>query len=299
MDTHSSDTATGHSPAGRTGQAPTDRADLAPVEVRHLIQQWNTLDELLAGLKKDDWTTQTALPGWSVRDVVAHVAGTEHMLSGEPVPDVELPASVREYVHNPIGELNEKFVQETRSMAVEDVLEDFREAVAERTRQLAEMSAADLEAETGSPVGRVPYRRFMGVRVFDCWVHEDDIRQAVGMQHHLGTDVGRFALGEIVRALPRIVGKNAGAPEGARVRFRVPGEADTDLSLNTDVVVDGRAALAEADSAVQPTVELVFDTPTFVRAATGRITAEPGNGVQVNGDDQLGRAILRSMAFTI
>ena len=281
--------------------APSTSSDsTAPVEVRHLIQQWNTLDELLAGLKKDDWTTQTALPGWTVRDVVAHLAGTEHMLSGEPVPDVELPASAREYVHNPIGELNEKFVQETRSMAVEDVLEDFREAVAERTEQLAEMSAAELEAETDSPVGRVPYRQFMGVRVFDCWVHEDDIRQAVGMQHHLGTAAGQFAFGEIVRALPRIVGKKAGAPEGARVRFRVTGDADTDLSLNTDVVVvNGRATLTDVDGTAQPTVELVFDTPTFVRAATGRITAEPGNGVEVSGDEELGRAILGSMAFTM
>src|SRR5690625_1492910 len=103
---------------------PTDPATssegTAPEEVRHLIQQWHSLDELLAGLKKDDWTAQTALPGWTVRDVVAHVAGTEHMLSGEPVPDVELPESAREYVHNPIGELNEKFVQEKRSLAGPD-----------------------------------------------------------------------------------------------------------------------------------------------------------------------------------
>ena len=171
---------------------------------------------------------------------------------------------------------------------------------AERTEQLAEMSAAELKAETDSPIGRVPYRRFMGIRVFDCWVHEDDIRQAVGMQHHLGTDAGQFALGEIVRALPRIVGKKAGAPEGARVRFRVTGDADTDLSLNTDVVVvNGRATLTDVDGTAQPTVELVFDTPTFVRAATGRITAEPGNGVEVSGDEELGRAILGSMAFTM
>lgn len=271
----------------------------APEEVRHLIQQWHSLDELLAGLKKDDWTAATALPGWAVRDVVAHVAGTEHMLSGEPVPDVELPASAHEYVHNPIGELNEKFVQETRSLAVEDVLEDFREAVAERTEQLAEMTAEELDAETDSPVGRVPYRRFMGVRVFDCWIHEDDIRNAVGMQHNLGTEAGHFALGEIVRALPRIVGKNAGAPEGARVRFRVTADPDPGLTLDTDVVVDGRAALADVDGSVQPTVELVFDTPTFVRAATGRLTAEPGVGVQIDGDEELGRAILGSMAFTI
>ncbi len=280
---------------------PTDdsSATEAPIEVRHLIQQWNQLDELLAGLKKDDWTTPTALPGWTVRDVVAHVAGTEHMLSGEPVPDIELSESALAHVHNPIGELNEKFVEEARSLAVEDAFEDFREAITLRTEQLAEMSPADLEAETDSPVGRVPYRRFMGVRVFDCWVHEDDIRVALGMQHNLGSGPGRYALGEIVNALPRIVGKNAGAPDGARVRFRVLPGVDTDLDLAADVVVDGRAALTDVDDAVEPTVELVFDSPTFVRAASGRISAAPGSGVEVRGDEALGRAILGAMVFTI
>ncbi|MDV8000798.1 maleylpyruvate isomerase family mycothiol-dependent enzyme [Rhodococcus sp. IEGM 1408] len=290
MDTESRDAAT---------EVPAGSAVEAPDEVRHLIQQWKRLDELLAGLKKDDWTAPTALPGWTVRDVAAHVAGTEHMLAGEPVPDIELPPSAREYVHNPIGELNEKFVQEARALAVEDAFADFREVIAERTRQLAEMNAEDLEAPTDSPVGSVPYRRFMGVRVFDCWVHEDDIRQALGMKHHLGSDSGRFALEEVVLALPRIVGKKAGAPDGARVRFRVTGEAATDLPLATDVVVDGRAALADVDDTAPPTAELVFDTPTFVRAATGRITAEPGDGVELRGDVDLGRAILASMAFTI
>lgn len=291
MDTNSPDAATDAPAAEPAGQAPE--------EIRHLIQQWKRLDELLAGLKRDDWIAPTPLPGWTVRDVVAHVAGTEHMLAGETVPDIELPASAREYVLNPIAELNEKFVQEARPLAVEDAFEDFRDVVAERTEQLSEMSAADLEAETDSPVGRVPFRRFMGVRVFDCWIHEDDIRQAIGMQHHLGGDIGRFAVGEIVNALPRIVGKKAAAPDGSRVRFRVTGEAGTDLPLATDVVVDGRAALADVDDTAQPTVELVFDTPTFVRAATGRIVAEPGSGVEISGDEELGRTILGSLAFTI
>lgn len=119
------------------------------------------------------------------------------------------------------------------------------------------------------------------------------------MQHHLGSGPGRFALDEIVRSLPRTVGKKAGAPDGARVRFRVTGEADTDLPMAVDVVVDGRAALADVDDSAAVTAELVFDTPTFVRAATGRIAADAGNGVEISGDRDLSYSILRSMAFTI
>ncbi|MCT1712933.1 hypothetical protein M3B38_13315, partial [Dietzia cinnamea] len=54
-----------------------------------------------------------------------------------------------------------------------------------------------------------------------------------------------------------------------------------------------------APHAARPTVELVFDTATFVRATTGRITAAPGDGVEISGDEDLGRAILGSLAFTI
>ena len=277
----------------------------------------------------EDWTRPTALPGWTVRDVIAHVAGIEHLLAGEPVPDVELPPASRAHVRNRIGELNEKYVQRARALTIEDAFADFREVVARRSDQLARMTDADLDARMDSPVGRVPYRHFLGVRVFDCWVHEDDIRHALGMPHDLGGGSGRFAVGEIVRALPRIVGKQAGAPDGARVRFRVTGADDSDLPMTTDVVVvDGRASLAHtslggasavpadptarpapdtgvepadrtAETAPEPTAELVFETPTFVRAATGRTTAEPGRGVELHGDRDLARAVLGSMAFTV
>ena len=47
-----------------------------------LFASWDSIAALLAGLSEDEWRTATALPGWDVHDVVAHMAGTESMLLG-------------------------------------------------------------------------------------------------------------------------------------------------------------------------------------------------------------------------
>ncbi|MDQ3469610.1 MAG: maleylpyruvate isomerase family mycothiol-dependent enzyme, partial [Actinomycetota bacterium] len=71
---------------------------------------WSRLDDLLAGLDDDAWSTPTALPGWDVKDVAAHVVGTEAMLLGEAVPDVAIDRAERPHVRNDIGDFNERWI---------------------------------------------------------------------------------------------------------------------------------------------------------------------------------------------
>ena len=52
-----------------------------------LFASWNAIDRLLAELPEISWHTPTPLPGWAVRDVVAHISGTESMLLGIPPHD--------------------------------------------------------------------------------------------------------------------------------------------------------------------------------------------------------------------
>jgi len=41
-----------------------------------LSEQWAALDDVLSTVEGDAWLTPTALPGWTVRDVVSHIIGT-------------------------------------------------------------------------------------------------------------------------------------------------------------------------------------------------------------------------------
>jgi hypothetical protein len=47
---------------------------------------WSSTADLLDDLTDAQWDTPTDLPGWSVRDAVAHMIGTERMLAGDPTP---------------------------------------------------------------------------------------------------------------------------------------------------------------------------------------------------------------------
>ena len=50
--------------------------------VAALGEVWTSLGDLLAELDDAQWRLPSPLPGWSVQDNVAHIVGTEAMLSG-------------------------------------------------------------------------------------------------------------------------------------------------------------------------------------------------------------------------
>ena len=149
-----------------------------------------------------------------------------------------------------------------------------------------------------SPIGEVPYRDFMRVRVFDSWMHEQDVRRALDRPGHLDGPVVDCALERFEVALGAIVGKRAAAPDGSSVVFRTAGGADRVFP----VVVEGRARLVDpADAPDSPTVRIDLPFETFVALGGGRwdlAEAEAAGGLTVTGDEELGRAVLSKMGFT-
>ena len=83
-------------------------------------------------------------------------------------------------MRNDIGRFNEAWVVAMADDAPADVLEHFRSRVAGRTEALAATTDESWEAVGFTPAGQDTYGRFMRIRVFDCWLHEQDIRDAVG-----------------------------------------------------------------------------------------------------------------------
>ncbi|HSL56639.1 MAG TPA: maleylpyruvate isomerase family mycothiol-dependent enzyme, partial [Acidimicrobiales bacterium] len=179
--------------------------------IQQLEHEWRTVDELCASLTDDEWDTPTDLPGWTVRDNVAHMIGTERMLAGDPAPAATAPG---EHVRNPIGEANEAWVAHYRDRPGAEVLEEFRQVTAARLATLRAMSPDDWAKEGFTPEGPGPYAKFMAIRVFDCWEHEQDIRRAVGRPGHLEGPIAEMAIDKVVASAGYVVGKKAGAPEG-------------------------------------------------------------------------------------
>lgn len=260
-----------------------------------LSEEWDALFELADQLAPDEWQRETSCPGWTVKDQVSHILGTESMLLGRPAPDVDISHRTGQ-LRNDIARFNEVWVESYRPRPPAEVLADLRAVVGERRAQLDGMDQADFDAESFTPAGADTYGRFMRIRVMDTWFHEQDIREAVGRPGHLEGLAPSTAMSEVMAALGYVVGKKAGAPPGSSVRFVLTGPVATTM----EVEVNERARLVDA-LAGEPTVTLTLPGERFLRMAGGRV-ADPERcvgEVEMSGDLELGAAIVRNMAFTI
>jgi len=233
-----------------------------------------------------------------VQDNVAHMIGTERMLSGEQpeAPAVEGAPHVR----NDIGKANEQWIASYRNMSGAAVLDEFRAVTARRLDALRALSADDWDREGFTPEGPGPYRLFMAIRVFDCWYHDQDIREAIDAPGYLVGAVADMSLARIPpKGLPYVVGKKAGAPPDTTVVFDVAGVPP--MVSTVQVPPEGRAVLLDAPPS-SPTVTLAMDRRTFARLAGGRWSGDQARAqgeVRVDGDQELGNRIVDNMAFTI
>lgn len=259
-----------------------------------LAEVWDSLAELGRTLTDEDWQRETPCPGWPVSAQYAHMIGTESMLLGRDNPKVD--AGRPEHVRNDIGGFNEVWVVALTGSSREEVLGQFAEVTEARKKALAQMDEDSFSEPSWTPVGQADYRRFMQIRVFDCWVHEQDIRDGVGRPGHESGPVAEQSVDEIVRAIGFIVGKKAGAPTGASVRFVLTGPVSRTIDVS---VVEGRARAVDALEG-PPTVTLEMESPVFTRLACGRMTPQAAAGsLSLSGDEDLGGRVLDSLAFTI
>jgi len=261
-----------------------------------LFASWDDIDALLDGLADKQWQAQTPLPGWTVHDVAAHVIGTESMLQGAATPDADVDISTLEHVRNDIGVLNERWVRELRGVSAADMLSKFRATTAQRREALSAMADADWNQVTATPAGPDTYGRFMRVRVFDCWMHEHDIRDALGRPAtDLGGPSSRLALDEVATSMGFVVGKLGGAPDGSRVAIELTGP----LQRTIYVDVSGRARVVE-DFDEPPTATITMDGLLFSRLAGGRTPLAPhADAVTYGGDEEVGRRVVEHLNYVI
>lgn len=255
---------------------------------------WSSLDDLLATLDDDQWRLPTSLPGWDVQANVAHIVGTEEFLLGrQSLRNVATGEFA--HVHNAIGEMNEGWVLTFADRAPADVLARFREVTAERLGLLDSMSQENWETVGFTPAGEAPYGRFMQIRAFDCWMHEQDIRAALDLPGHDSGLAVEVVLDEVETAMGFVVGKKVGTPDGASVTFDLIG----DTGRRIHVLVDGRAAVVPQLPG-SATVTLTMPIIAFTRLAGGRPDAAGLRDlVAISGDDELGRRVLNQLAYTI
>jgi uncharacterized protein (TIGR03083 family) len=237
-----------------------------------------------------EWDLPTECPGWSVRDQVAHIIGIERMMLGDPEPEHTLPAELP-HVRNDFGRMLEVAVDARREQPGEMALAELRETL---KRRLGALAVIDSEQEIQAPDGRMgPYSRMMMFRAFDCWIHEQDIRRAVGRPGNLDAPAAERARQIMVSGFPFVVAKRAGAEPGCSVTLEITGP----LSFRTCVVVDEEGRGRPAESVPDPAVTLTMGWEGYVRLSAGRCGPADVR-TSVDGDRDLAERILGTMSVT-
>ena len=264
-----------------------------------LFAVWDDLEVLLGGLSETDWQAPSALAGWDVKAVASHIIGTESFLQGinPPAPDIDVSALA--HVRNDIGVMNECWVRRLSGESGAQVLERFRGITGTRRKVLEGLAEDEWNAVNPTPAGPDSYGRFMRIRVFDCWMHEQDIRVGLGRpssDDELDGPALRLSLDEIAATMGFVVGKLAKAPEGSRVLFDLTGPSAREVRVS----VDGRAQLVDDFGGQRPTVTMRVDALQFTRLAGGRpLCPERSQAVELDGDDDVAGRLVERLNFVI
>ncbi len=261
-------------------------------EVEHLGIIWSSIDELCSSLGRADWNAETDLPGWSVKDVVAHLAGSESFFLGRPLPEHD--PGERDHVKNDLGSVNEVAVDFRRSHSPREILDEFRAVTEERLIEISALTEADLQVDTWTPVGPGTMRDLLATRVVDAWTHEQDIRRAAERPGHLDGPVPVAVAERLMQAMPYVIGKRAAASDGSTVSFEV---GDPPVVIQS-VGVEGSRARPLVTAPSDPDVWFGVDIETFGCLTCGRWTPEQARvrgQLELRGDEVLGERVLNEI----
>ncbi|MGW4905372.1 maleylpyruvate isomerase family mycothiol-dependent enzyme [Streptomyces sp. NPDC004270] len=255
----------------------------------------DAISELVTPLAEGEWNRRTPCPGWSVRDVVSHVIGMDTEMLGDPRPIHTLPRDLF-HITNEHQRYMEMQVDARRHHTAPEMTSELEYTVIRRNRQLRNESREPGHAVRG-PMGKeITLEEAMRNRAFDVWVHEQDLRAALGRPGNLDSPGAQVARDVLLGELPKVVAHHADAPRSSAVIFDVHGPVEFLRTIRIDI--QGRGTL-ETTPALGPAAIFTLDWETYVRLACGRITPDAAaDRVKAEGDPELTAAILRNFAVT-
>ncbi|MFI6848639.1 maleylpyruvate isomerase family mycothiol-dependent enzyme [Kitasatospora sp. NBC_00085] len=258
-------------------------------------QSIESISELVTPLPEDSWNRATECPGWSVRDVVSHVIAIESELLGDPRPIHSLPRDLR-HVTSEFARYIELPVDKRRCHTSVELTGELEYTIIRRSRALRNAKQTPTEPvrwPAGPHSRELPYHELLRRRAFDVWVHEQDLRRALGEPGNLDAPGALVSRDVLLELLPKAVAHQAGAPAGTALVVDVTGPVEFLRTVRVDA--GGLGTLDESIS-LAPDVQLTMDWETYLRLACGR--GRPGP-VTVEGDQELASRVLANFSVTL
>lgn len=275
----------------------------APTGFAEVVDAWahtvRCVADLGRALRPGDAERPTDCPGWTVADQLAHVLGGESMVAGDPDPDVDV--SGYDYLRHDFGTRHEKFVEARRGRSAEDLVDELDWRLEERLAVYRSEGVTG-EEEVRGPFGRTTLADLVGIRTFDVWMHEQDLREALDRPGGLDTPAAALSVSRLFAVLPRVVARDAQVGPGNAVVLDLTGP--TVGRAGVRVEEDGGRAVGiplftgeDADHPDVVTTSLSMSTRVAMRLAGGRRSPDE-LPVTVHGDEAVARSVLAALAIT-
>ncbi len=196
--------------------------------VRALAEQHRELDDVLSGLGEDDWSRPSRCDGWTITDVVLHLAQTDELAAASAQGRLEELAPEWANAGGDVADRAGAAVERERGASGAEVHARWR-AATESLRTL--LAAADPSTRMRWVVGHLPARTLATTRLSEAWIHTGDVLEPLGVPQP-ATDrlwhIARLAWRTIPYALTRASIEPAGpvavaltAPDGSAWEFGV------------------------------------------------------------------------------
>lgn len=268
----------------------------APEQLSGYVDVWweavNDFTALLEKVPADAWDTATDLPGWDVHAVAAHTGHLESLLAGGEHEEVEIGDAP--HARGMMGQFTEQGVVARRDRTPDELINEIRGCTTARHTQLLADPPTDPAAPAPGLFGAIGWntQALLRNRPLDIWMHEQDVRRALGMPGGMDSPAARHSAGYLAESLGYVLAKKLKAAPGTTVLLEVEGH-DPVAATVTD---EGRGQLLDEIPA-EPTVGLRTDRESFVVLAGGRRRPDGGR-VEIFGDRELGQQILDHLAVT-
>lgn len=253
--------------------------------------------ELLPSLDAADWRRQTACPGWSVHDIVAHITH-DHLrrLSGLRDRHVSGGFETGEDLPAFLTRVNQEFVDAARRwspVVLMDLLAHLGPQLDDVWSGLDLNSTAAVDVWWAEPGVPAPTWLDVARELSELWIHQQQVRDAV---HRAGPDSDELVgaiVDTLIRGLPLTLSTYPATP-GTRVRMQVTGQASRTWLAHRD---QERWLLQRADEDTESDATVQLSADTLWRLGSRGISPQvAATRAAIDGDPQLGHAALRLLA---